>query len=81
MQRKLTLSINEDLIEHVHHIAKKSNDTVSHVVSVFFEKLKQEDSIDAIKAPLIKKLCGSIKLKKVPDKKELNELYLKKHLR
>ncbi|ACL70121.1 DUF6364 family protein [Halothermothrix orenii] len=81
MQKKLTLSINEDLIEFAHVFSKKTNQSISHIVEEYLNELKkQENNPDKNNfKPKINKLYGAFESQPIPDKKELRRNFHEKN--
>jgi uncharacterized protein Yka (UPF0111/DUF47 family) len=78
MQKKLTLSIKEDLIKYIHQFAKKSNDSVSNIISKYIKNLKRlENKTDLSKRT--QKLYGLFQKERIPDKKELRKYFHEKN--
>ena len=80
MQKKLTLSINEDLIKFAHSFSKETNQSISHIVEEYLNELKeQETNINKNNfKPKIQKLYGAFEKKPIPDKKVLRRKFHEK---
>jgi len=80
MQTKLTLTVEQELIEHAKKYAKSKGRSLSDLVESYFRLMVNEHDIDLPLSPEIKKLKGSIKLPSGFDyKKELGEVLAKKY--
>ena len=75
MNKKLTLSIDEKLIKFVHEIAKKSNQSISKIVSLYLETLKNKHSDDLNLSPKLKPLYGMFENSPLPDKSKMREMF------
>jgi hypothetical protein len=42
MKKKLTLSINDDLIDFAHDFSKETNQSISHIVEKYLAELKNQ---------------------------------------
>ena len=42
MKKKLTLSINDDLIDFAHDFSKETNQSISHIVEEYLAELKKQ---------------------------------------
>lgn len=80
MQKKLTLRIDENLIEKVKYFSEKHGKSVSKIVSDYFsillEKYSQSNSEIT---PIVQSLKGALKGQKI-DKKEYKRYLEKKYL-
>ncbi len=79
MKTKLTLRMEEALIEKAKGEAKRRGKSVSGMVTEFFDSLKQRKSVDKTIPPLTSALVGILKGKRVSEagyKKHLKEKYL-----
>lgn len=77
---KLTLSLDKDLIEFAHKLAKDSNDSVSNMVASMLRHTRRTASGGLIKSDAVNSLYGISKKKPIPDKDELKKRMLRKHL-
>lgn len=82
MNKKLTLSIEEDLIKEAKKYAKDKNQSLSSLVQKYFAMLVSSD--EALEAtdlsPTVKELSGILKLEEDVDvKKEYKEHIIKKY--
>ena len=80
MITKLTLTLNQQVIESAKAYAKRNGKSVSSIVESYLRSLEQTDEKKQALSPEVKRLLGSVKLSKDFDyKKELQEAILKKH--
>jgi hypothetical protein len=80
MTTKLTLTLNQQVIESAKAYAKRNGKSVSSIVESYLRSLEQTDEKKQALSPEVKRLLGSVKLSKDFDyKKELQEAILKKH--
>ena len=77
MQKKLTLSINEDLINFAHDFSKKTKQSISHMVEQYLERLKAKTE-DSNLSPQTLSLYGFFSEDPIPAKKELREFFHEK---
>jgi (p)ppGpp synthase/HD superfamily hydrolase len=74
MQKKLTLSIDEDLIKFAHQFSKETNQSISKMVEEYLLQLKKQNN-DYNVNPRIKNLYGIFEDQPIPDKKELRKMF------
>ncbi len=74
MQKKLTLSIDEDLIKFAHHFSKETNQSISKIVEEYLLQLKKDNKESNFNSR-IEKLYGIFENKPIPDKKELRKMF------
>lgn len=77
MQKKLTLSIDGELIEFAHEYAKKNKRSVSAIVEEYFIQLRKTNS-GLIMDPRAERLYGIFAEEPVPDKKTLRKNFYDK---
>lgn len=77
MRKKLTLSIDSDLIKFAHDFASKTNQSISKIVEEYFIQLKKQES-EYFADPKIDNLYGIFEDKPVPDKKKLRKIFYDK---
>lgn len=78
MQTKLTLRLDDSLINQAKDYAKSQNKSLSQVVAGYFQALSQETNTP-VTAPITQSLIGIIELSKLDEndyKKHLEEKYL-----
>lgn len=81
MRKKLTLSINEDLIKFAHNFSKETNQSISHIVEEYLNELKEQETNTNQKKFNIKtqKLYGIFEDQPIPDKKKLRRNFHEKN--
>lgn len=78
MDKKLTLSLNQEIIERAKKYAKNNNTSLSKMIESYFETLTNMDTNENIKiTPLVKSLTGVIKLPDDFNYKRSRSKYLK----
>ncbi|WP_353087637.1 DUF6364 family protein [Flavobacterium sp.] len=83
MNTKLTLVLEQEIIQKAKDYAKKNNRSLSNIIESYLKSLTKEDvKKEAVKvSPIVKSLRGSFKLSKDIDyKEELIKAIEKKHL-
>jgi hypothetical protein len=83
MNTKLTLVLEQEIIQKAKDYAKKNNRSLSNIIESYLKSLTKEDvKKEAVKvSPIVKSLRGSFKLSKDIDyKEELFKAIEKKHL-
>ncbi len=76
MDRKLTLSLNESIIESAKIYAKSNSISLSKLVESYLSTLTKKKTEKVNIAPLVKSLSGVINLPSDFDEKELYGNYL-----
>ena len=81
MQKKLTLSINEELIKFAHNFSNETNQSISHIVEEYLNELKEQQTNSNKNnfKPKIQKLYGAFEEQPIPDKKELRRNFHEKN--
>ena len=80
MTTKLTLTLNQQVIESAKAYAKRNGKSVSSIVESFLRSLEQTGELKQALSPEVKRLLGSVKLSKSFDyKTELQEAMIKKY--
>jgi ribosome recycling factor len=81
MQKKLTLSINEDLIKFAHKFSEETNQSISHIVEEYLNELKEQETKPNNKHlnHKIEKLYGAFENEPIPDKKDLRRRFHEKN--
>lgn len=80
MTKKLTLTIEESLIEKMKIYAKGTQRSLSEMVEKYFESVVERKNNDDELSPKIKKLAGSLKMPKDFDyEKALDDYYKEKY--
>ncbi len=78
MNRKLTLNIEEDLIQFAHTFAKRSGQSVSRIVENYLGALKNTKENEEELSPRTKELYGVFEKEPVPNKKDLRKRFHEK---
>lgn len=78
MDKKLTLSLNQRVIERAKRYAKLNRTSLSRMIETYFDSLtsKQEDDSEIETTPLVESLCGVIRLPEDFNYKEARAKYL-----
>lgn len=78
MDKKLTLSLNQNVIEKAKKYAKSNKTSLSKMIEAYFDSLTNDKINDneIQTTPLVESLCGIIKLHKNYDYKEARAKYL-----
>ncbi len=82
MNTKLTLVIEQEIIQKAKEYAKDKNRSLSNIIENYLKSLTKENKKEKIQiSPIVKSLSGSFKLPKDFDyKTELGKAIEKKHL-
>ncbi|OQX77590.1 MAG: hypothetical protein B6D64_08060 [Bacteroidetes bacterium 4484_276] len=81
MNTKLTLTIEQTLIEQAKEYAKGKGRSLSNIVENYFKAIVKEEVVNIKSTPIAGSLRGSFKEPKNFDyKKDLTEALTKKHL-
>ncbi|MFA5879038.1 MAG: DUF6364 family protein [Candidatus Margulisiibacteriota bacterium] len=82
MNSKLTLLLNDSVINEIKKYAKKSHVSLSHLVEIYFQTLISEKSPHKIKTipPLTKSITGIVKIKSTKPYKQLLKEALTKNV-
>ena len=78
MDKKLTLSLNQRVIEKAKNYAKQHRTSLSRLIEAYFESLtsQQKDITDIETTPLVESLLGVIQLPEDFNYKEARTMYL-----
>jgi len=80
MITKLTLTLNQEVIDSAKAYAKRNGKSLSAIVENYLRSLDRESEKKEVLAPEVKRLLGSVKLSKDFDyKKDLQAAILKKY--
>jgi hypothetical protein len=80
MMTKLTLTLNQEVIDSAKAYAKRNGKSLSAIVENYLRSLDRESEKKEALAPEVKRLLGSVKLSKDFDyKKDLQAAILKKY--
>ena len=77
MTRKLTLSMDSNVIDFAHNFSKKINKPISRIIENYFLSLKEQGSADLPKD--LDELYGIFEGIEVPDKKALQRMFYEKN--
>lgn len=79
MDKKLTLSLNQQAIERAKNYAKRHQTSLSRMIESYFISLTEDkaDDSDIPTTPLVESLCGVIELPEDFNYKEERAKYLK----
>ena len=81
MNTKLTLTIEQAIIERAKSYAKEKGRSLSDIIENYLKAITKEERVEEELSPLIKSLRGSFKMPKSFDyKKELSKGLSEKHL-
>jgi hypothetical protein len=78
MNRKLTLSLDSNIIDFAHDYSKKSRKPISKIIENYFLELKTKSIPEIPKE--VAELYGILEGIDVPDKKELRRKFHEEHL-
>jgi len=79
MNKKLTLNVNENLIEFAHHYSKISHQSISSLFEKYLMRLKQD--VNPIDISLsARDLYGILDKEILPDKKEMRKVFYEKSI-
>jgi hypothetical protein len=73
MNRKLTLSLNSNVVDFAHAFSKRYNKPISKIVENYFIELKEQDTTELPKD--LEELYGIFEGIGAPDKKELRKMF------
>ena len=76
MNRKLTLSMDSNMIDFAHNFSKKTNKPISKIIENYFMELKEQSTTDLPKD--LEELYGIFEGIEVPDKKEMRRMFHEK---
>jgi len=77
MDKKLTLSLNQRIIERAKKYAKSNNTSLSKMIESYFETLTSSDKLTEFETtPLVKSLSGVVELPKDFDYQKSRTKYL-----
>ena len=81
MNKKLTLSIDEDLIKFAHDFSENTNQSISHIVEDYLDELKKQEakSKKTQFTSKVQNLYGAFNNKPIPDKKDLRRSFHEKN--
>jgi len=79
MDKKLTLNIDEDIIDFAHQYSKKTHQSISNIVEGFFKELKGSNN-DLNLSKKTNSLYGALKNSKNITKSDIRKLFHEKSL-
>ena len=79
MSKKLTLNIDDDIIQFAHNYAKNTNQSISTIVEKYFERLKEKKQKESL-SPETEELYGILEKEPLPDKKEMRKALYEKNI-
>lgn len=80
MDTKLTLKLNEDIIEKAKQYAKEKKTSLSDLIENYLQKLTNDKKSNKAITPLVKSLSGIINLpKNYNDKKDYTNYLINKY--
>lgn len=78
MDKKLTVSLDQTVIEKAKQYAKENNTSLSKMIEAYFDSLtklnKEQEKVEV--SPLVESLCGIIQLPKDFDFKKAKKKYI-----
>lgn len=77
MQKKLTLSIDDELIQFAHQFAKQSKQSISRIIEEYLNNLRKQ-SVNPHLSKKAQALHGVFSNENIPDKKELRKNFHEK---
>ncbi len=79
MNKKLTLNIDDNLIQFAHDYSKKTKQSISSIVEKYFENLKEKKSINNL-SQSTNELYGILSDAPLPDKKTMRKEFHEKNI-
>jgi len=78
MDKKLTLSLNQKIIEKAKNYAKENKTSLSKMIEIYFDSLTNDnnDESEILITPLVESLCGVVELPDNFNYKESKSKYL-----
>jgi hypothetical protein len=77
MNRKLTLSLDSNVVDFAHAFSKRYNKPISKIVENYFIELKEQNATDLPKD--LEELYGIFEGTDIPDKKALRKIFHEKN--
>ena len=77
MNKKLTLSLDSNIIDFAHAFSKKTKRPISKIIENYFVELNEQNT--PVLPKNLEKLYGIFEGTDVPDKKELRRIFHEKH--
>ncbi|MDR0684162.1 MAG: DUF6364 family protein [Spirochaetaceae bacterium] len=78
MNKKLTLSLDANIVDFAHDYSKKAHKPISKIIEGYFSELKMKNTPEIPKE--VAELYGILEGINVPDKKELRRKFHEDHL-
>lgn len=79
MAKKLTLSVDENLINFAHSYSEKTHQSISHLFEKYLQRLKKD--IEQVEfSSETKELYGILEKTDLPDKKEMRRAFYEKSI-
>ncbi len=79
MNKKLTLNVNENLIEFAHQYSKVSRQSISGLFEKYLMRLMQDVNLIDI-SPAARDLYGILDKETLPDKKDMRKVFYEKSI-
>jgi len=79
MNKKLTLNVDESIIDFAKNYSKKSNQSISNIFEKYFIRLQMETKEVKISEDA-RELYGIISKNELPDKKEMRKRFYEKSI-
>ena len=80
MQKKLTLTMDQNLIDFAHRLAKKTNQSISKIVAQYLKSLQEKQKHDVGLSTDLADMYGIFENNPLPDKKKMrNTLHAKSY--
>ena len=79
MNKKLTLNVNENLIEFAHQYSKVSRQSISGLFEKYLMRLMQDVNLKDI-SPAAIDLYGILDKETLPDKKDMRKVFYEKSI-
>jgi hypothetical protein len=77
MNRKLTLSLDSNVVDFAHAFSKRYNKPISKIVENYFIELKEQNTTELPKD--LEELYGIFEGMDAPDKKEMRKIFHEKN--
>ena len=77
MNKRLTLTLNSNIVDFAHRFSKRSNRPISKIIENYFVELKEQSTTDLPKD--LEELYGIFEGIETPDKKDLRRMFHEKN--
>jgi hypothetical protein len=77
MNKKLTLNVDESLIDFAHEYAQRTKQSVSSLIEKYLTRLQEDIDTKSI-APEAQELYGILKKEGIPDKESIRKKFYEK---